>query len=111
MRTMLITLAFLAGVATGEAGDGAPATPSPVGVLVEQTRGADQAQLRAARAEVQRIRARGADAQLRVTRSPSESVAAAATLVARGAGRLVTYGVTDPALLGPLRDRAAIRDR
>ena len=108
---MLITLVFLAGVATGEAGDGAPATRPAVGVLVEQTRGADPAQLRAARAEVGRIREAGGDAQLRVTRSPSESVAAAATLVARGAGRLTTYGVTDPAVLAPLRDRAAIRAR
>ncbi len=111
MRTLLIALAFLAGVATGEAGDGAPGTRPSVGVLVDQTRGADAAQLRAARVQVRRIRAGGGDAELRVTRSPSESVAAASTLVARGAGRLVTYGVTDPALLGPLRDRAAIRAR
>jgi len=51
------------------------------------------------------LRAKGFDAQLRIARSPSEALAAAATLTTRGATTLVTHGVSEDAVLQPLADR------
>lgn len=101
-RTLLLPLLAAATLGAGAAVAGTPPEPG-VGVLVETTRGADPAVLRAAEAEVATLRARGADAELRVARSPSESLAAAATLVTRGAGRLIVRGVDERAVLDPLR--------
>jgi hypothetical protein len=99
--SIALAAALGAGVASaGVAGDG----PSRVGVLVDTTRGPDAAALRAARADVARLRARGVDAELRVTRSPSQTLAAAATLATRGAGTLIVRDVA-PGTLAPLERR------
>ncbi len=110
MRWIALTLAFAAGLATGQ---GAPARSDRdaaprVGVLVDQTRGEDARTVAVARAQVARLERRGVEAELRVARSPSASLGAAAALVTRGAGRLVVYGVRDPGPLAPLREHAAI---
>lgn len=103
MTKFVTTLLLTAAAAGASAGAGSGA--GSVGVIVDTTRGPDVAMLRAARAEVART-----GAALRVTRSPSESVAAAATLVARGATTIVTYGVAGDAVSGPLgRSRPDVR--
>lgn len=97
--SLLVALLATAGV--GAAVAGTPGTPG-TGVLVELTRGPDPAAVRAAQAEVARLRSRGTDAELRVARSPSEALGAAVTLATRGAGRLVVHGVSEDAVLAPL---------
>ncbi len=113
MRWNALTLAFAAGLATGET-DGASmpvrAGGPAVGVVVDQTAGADARAVARARSEVARLRSAGTPAELRIARSPSEAVAAGATLAARGAGRLVTYDASD-AVLTDLRGRVAIASR
>ena len=100
----LLAAAALLGASVASAGT-AGSRPAGVGVLVETTGGAHAAEIRAARADVARLRARGVDAQLRVTRSPSESLAAGATLVTRGAGTLITRDVAEAAAIVPLQHR------
>lgn len=90
------------GVAAASGGGG---EPPRAGVIVETTAGPDAGAVRAGRAEVARLRAAGFDAELRVTRSPSESLAAAATLVTRGAATLHTFAVDEDAALRPLAER------
>jgi hypothetical protein len=114
MRWIALTLAFAAGLATGET-DGA-STPvraggPAVGVVVDQTRGADPRAVAEARREVARLRASGTPAELRVTHSPAQTAAAASTLVVRGADRLVTYGETHAAVAGALDGRVAVTAR
>lgn len=114
MRWIALILAFAAGIATGEA-DSAP-TPvraggPAVGVIVDQTRGTDARAVANARREVARLRAGETPVELRITRSPARSVAAAATLVVRGADRLVIYGPTHAAVAEALEGRAAVTAR
>ncbi len=114
MRWIALTLAFAAGLATGET-DGTPAPVRAggpaVGVIVDQTRGADARAVADARREVARLRAGGTPAELRVTHSPAQTVAAASTLAFRGADRLVTYGATHAAVAEALEGRAAVTAR
>jgi hypothetical protein len=115
-RLLITAMVLLAGLVAGSGLGGSAATPHAltaaergaekpaVGVLVEQTTGASPAAVRAATAEVERLRASGARAELRVTPSPSQALGAAASLAAGGAERLVTYGA-DPAVVAALRSR------
>ena len=97
----LLALLLAGSLGTGAAFAGTTSDrPARVGVIVDGTRGYDRAAVNAARADV----ARRDNAELRVTRSPSESLAAAATLVTRGARTLIVYGVDDAAVLAPIRD-------
>src|SRR5690349_18903013 len=104
-RSLIIPIAVAAsfGAAVASAGTGGGDTPLRAGVLVETTSGTGQ--VPAARADVRALRARGVDAELRIARSPSEALAAAATLATRGATTLVTRGVSEGAVLRPLAER------
>ncbi len=114
MRWIALTLAFAAGLATGET-DGA-STPiraggPTVGVVVDQTRCTDSRAVAEARREVARLRASGTPAELRVTHSPAQTLAAASTLVVRGADRLVTYGADHAAVADALAGQVAVTAR
>lgn len=87
---------------------GAPERPAPaVGVLVETTAGgAYAAAVPEARAAVAGARRRGGAVQLRAPTSPSDSLAAAATLATRGARTLIVVGADEAAVVGPLRTRS-----
>jgi hypothetical protein len=98
---LAIAASLGAGVASAGVGGG---QASRVGVIVDLTRGPDAAAVRAARADVASLRERGVDAELRVTHSPSESVAVVATLATRGARTLITRGVDEATVLAPLHD-------
>ena len=74
-----------------------------VNAIVDATQGYDHAAVAAARADVGRLKARDVEAQLRVTRSPSETLAAATTLVTRGATTLIVRHVDAGRLLAPLQ--------
>ena len=99
----LLPLALAASLGAGVASAGVGDDRPRYGVLVETTRGPSPAAVAAARADVARLRARGLDAELRVTRSPSESLSAAATLATRGATTLVTRGADEARVLAPVR--------
>ena len=103
-RHLIIPLAAAAffGAAVASAGTGGGDTPLRTAVLVETTSGTGE--VPAARADVRALRAKGVDAPLRLARSPSEALAAAATLATRGATTLVTRGVSEDAVLRPLAD-------
>jgi hypothetical protein len=93
-RRWILPLALAASCGAGVASAGTAGHPGrSVGVIVDTTKGFDRAAVRAAQADVARLRASGVGAELRVTRSPSQTVAAAATLVTRGAHTLVTRNV------------------
>jgi hypothetical protein len=114
MRWITLTLVFAAGLATGETdGSSAPVrTGGPaVGVVVDQTRGADPRAVADARRDVARLRASGTPAELRVTHSPAQTLAAASTLVVRGADRLVTYGADHAAVADALAGQVAVTAR
>jgi hypothetical protein len=100
-RRAVLAVAAAATLGAGIASAGTVGDRQDVGVLVDTTAGPDAPAIARARAEVARLRAAGAEAQLRVTRSPSETVAAAATLATRGATTLIVHGVR-PGLLAPL---------
>ena len=109
VRSITLPLALAAslwaGVAAagdGPRGDRGAAARGGVGVLVDTTRGPQPAAVTAARSEVARLRARGVDAELRVTRSPSETLAAATTLVTRGATTIVALDADAASALTPL---------
>jgi hypothetical protein len=106
LRRWILPIATAAslGAAVASAGTGG-AEPLRTGVLVETTSGTGQ--VAAARADVRALRERGVDAELRIARSPSEALAAAATLATRGATTLVTRGVSETAVLRPLARRHA----
>lgn len=77
--------------------------PLEVGVVVEETRGGSARLRQAARAEVAALAGRGIPAEVRTARSPSEALASAATLVTRGARRLVLISPDPDAVVAPLR--------
>jgi ABC-type sugar transport system substrate-binding protein len=99
-----LALVLAATLVTGIAFAGGPSEPEPrAGVIVDGTSGLDLAALAAAKADVKRLRANEVTAELRVTRTPSESLAAAATLAARGATTLIVRGVDARSVLAPLQ--------
>src|SRR4051812_34630228 len=82
LRALVAVLAVgVAGTGVAVAGGGSAASQPRVGVIVDGTRGFDAAAVAAARSDVDSLRRRDVGAELRVTRTPSESLAAAATLV------------------------------
>src|SRR4051812_45680198 len=98
----IILTALLASLGAGVASAAVSGDePGRVGVIVDTTQGPDDVALRAAEHDVARLRAEGVGAELRVTRTPSESLAAAATLTTRGARTLIVRHV-DRATLEPL---------
>src|SRR4051794_15559051 len=101
LRLPLITLVAWLGAGAASAGV-AGQDPVRVGVIVDTTRGPDAAAVGAARADVRRLRAAGVEAELRITHSPSESLAAAATLATRGAATLVVRDVDPESVLAPV---------